>query len=90
MTSGSSVERDEEHSKKCMTEMPYVSTRGFGPDNRQINGFLYRYKRGEDIKILCVCHGMFLSPAEFVKHGGGGDVKNPLKHIVVTSFPLYN
>ncbi|KAG6620605.1 hypothetical protein I3842_Q058200 [Carya illinoinensis] len=32
---------------------------------------------------VCVCHGSSLSPAEFVKHAGGKDVKNPLKQITV-------
>lgn len=75
--------------KNALVDMPYVSTRGYGPNLNKIEGFLYRYKRGEDVKIVCVCHGMFLSPAEFVKHGGGGDVAYPLKHIVVNPFPLY-
>lgn len=72
--------------KNTLVDMPYVSTKGF---SNKIEGFLYRYKRGEEVKIVCVCHGMFLSPAEFVKHGGGGDVACPLKHIVVNPFPLY-
>lgn len=68
--------------------MPNVSTKGDGPSGKRIEGFLYRYKKGEQVKIVCVCHGGFLSPAEFVKHAGGGDVAHPLKHIVVypTSF----
>ncbi|KAL1558969.1 ninja-family protein AFP3-like isoform X1 [Salvia divinorum] len=74
--------------KSGMVDMPYVSTKGFGPNHRKMEGFLYRYKRGEEVKIVCVCHGMFLTPAEFVKHGGGGDVAYPLKHIVVNPFPL--
>ncbi|KAK6129144.1 hypothetical protein DH2020_037122 [Rehmannia glutinosa] len=51
-------------------------------------GFLYGYKKGEEVRIVCVCHGMFLTPKEFVEHGGGGDVEQPLKHIVVNPFPL--
>ncbi|KAI3726165.1 hypothetical protein L1987_65962 [Smallanthus sonchifolius] len=65
--------------------MPCVSTKGDGPDGRRIQGFLYRYGKGEEVRIVCVCHGSFLTPAEFVKHGGGGDVDHPLKHIIVTS-----
>ncbi|KAL1538791.1 ninja-family protein AFP3-like [Salvia divinorum] len=71
-----------------MCEMPYVSTKGDGPNSHKIEGFLYRYKKGEEVRIVCVCHGMFLTPAEFIKHGGGGDVEHPLKHIVVNPFPL--
>ncbi|KAG8366959.1 hypothetical protein BUALT_Bualt16G0022500 [Buddleja alternifolia] len=74
--------------KNALLDMPFVSTKGYGPNHRRIEGFLYRYKMGEAVKIVCVCHGLFLTPAEFVKHGGGGDVENPLKHIVVTPFPI--
>lgn len=69
--------------KRRAADMPYVSTR----DGNRIEGFLYRYRKGEEVKIVCVCHGLFLSPAEFVKHGGGGDVDNPLRHIVVNPSP---
>ncbi|KAI3729261.1 hypothetical protein L6452_17914 [Arctium lappa] len=64
-------------------EMPCVFTQGDGPNGRVIEGILYKYGRGEQVKIMCVCHGSFLSPAEFVKHAGGTDVDHPLKHIVV-------
>ncbi|KAK6155013.1 hypothetical protein DH2020_009261 [Rehmannia glutinosa] len=74
--------------KNAMLDMPYVSTKGNGPNGRKIEGFLYRYKKGEEVRIVCVCHGMFLTPKEFVEHGGGGDVEQPLKHIVVNPFPL--
>lgn len=68
-------------------DMPSVSTRGAGPNGRRIEGFLYRYGTGEDVSIVCVCHGSFLTPAEFVKHAGGGDVAHPLRHIVVNTSP---
>lgn len=74
--------RNEEALKNMISNMPCVSTRD-GPDGKRINGFLYRCKSGEELKIICVCRGEFLSPAEFVKHGGGGDVENPLRHIVI-------
>jgi hypothetical protein len=66
--------------KKCMMEdMPMVSSKVEGPGGKKIDGFLYRYKKGgEGVRIVCVCHGSFLTPAEFVKHAGGGDVSNPL------------
>ncbi|KAL0424506.1 UNVERIFIED_CONTAM: Ninja-family protein AFP3 [Sesamum radiatum] len=79
----------DERQRTGLLDMPYVSTKGYGPNCRKTEGFLYRYKRGDDVKIVCVCHGMFLSPAEFIKHGGGGDVAHPLKHIVVNPFPLF-
>ncbi|CAL9135189.1 unnamed protein product, partial [Musa textilis] len=74
--------------RSMMEGMPCVSTRGDGPNGRRIEGFLYRYKKGEDVRIVCVCHGSFLTPAEFVKHAGGGDVAHPLRHIVVNPSPL--
>ncbi|XP_068656399.1 ninja-family protein AFP3-like [Aristolochia californica] len=73
-----------EMGKNVMEEMPCVTTRGCGPNGRKVEGFLYRYRKGEEVRIVCVCHGNFLSPAEFVKHAGGGDVQYPLKHIVVS------
>ncbi|KAB2610385.1 ras GTPase-activating protein-binding protein 2-like [Pyrus ussuriensis x Pyrus communis] len=74
--------------RNVLENMPCVSTTGDGPDRKRIEGFLYRYKKGEEVRILCVCHGSFLSPAEFVKHAGGGDVAHPLKHIVVNPSPF--
>ncbi|KAF0910887.1 hypothetical protein E2562_004844 [Oryza meyeriana var. granulata] len=69
-----------------MQEMPCVCTKGL-PNGRRVEGFLYKYKKGEEVRIVCVCHGSFLTPAEFVKHAGGGDVTNPLRHIVVNPIP---
>lgn len=69
-------------------DMPCVSTKGDGPNGRRIEGFLYRYRKDEEVRIVCVCHGSFLTPAEFVKHAGGGDVAHPLRHIVVNPFPV--
>lgn len=76
-----------EMDKNFMEEMPCVSTRGEGPNGRRIEGFLYQYRKGEEVRIVCVCHGSFLTPAEFVKHAGGGDVAHPLRHIVVSTAP---
>ncbi|TVU46548.1 hypothetical protein EJB05_06089 [Eragrostis curvula] len=73
--------------KIMMEDMPMVSSKVEGPNGKRIEGFLYRYKNGEDVRIVCVCHGSFLTPAEFVKHAGGGDVSNPLRHIVVNPSP---
>ncbi|CAL9758602.1 unnamed protein product [Musa acuminata subsp. burmannicoides] len=67
--------------------MPCVSATGDGPNGTRIEGFLYKYRKGEDVSIVCVCHGRFFTPAEFVKHAGGGDVAHPLRHIVVNPFP---
>lgn len=78
----------KEASRNIIEDMPCVSTTGDGPNGKKIDGFLYRYRKGEEVKIVCVCHGSFLSPAEFVKHAGGGDVTHPLKHIVVNPSPF--
>lgn len=77
----------KEMMKSMMVDMPCVSTRGVGPSGKRVEGFLYQYRKGEEVRIVCVCHGSFLSPAEFVKHAGGGDVSQPLKHIVVNPSP---
>ncbi|KAL1220052.1 Ninja-family protein AFP2 [Cardamine amara subsp. amara] len=66
-------------------DMPCVFTKGEGPNGRRVDGILYKYGKGEEVRIMCICHGSFLTPAEFVKHGGGGDVDRPLRHIVVNT-----
>uniref|UniRef100_A0A7C9D520 Ninja-family protein n=1 Tax=Opuntia streptacantha TaxID=393608 RepID=A0A7C9D520_OPUST len=70
-----------------MEDMPCVFTIGDGPHGRKVEGILYRYGKGEEVRIMCVCHGSFFSPAEFVKHAGGRDVEHPLRHIVVSPSP---
>ncbi|AAF67775.1 unknown protein; 57564-56338 [Arabidopsis thaliana] len=73
---------------KGKSEMPCVFTKGDGPNGKRVDGILYRYGSGEEVRIMCVCHGDFLSPADFVKHAGGPHVDHPLRHIVVnTSSP---
>ncbi|XVE54684.1 hypothetical protein DITRI_Ditri03aG0101800 [Diplodiscus trichospermus] len=69
---------------EVMNKMPSVTATGDGPNGRKIEGFLYKYLKGQ-VSIVCVCHGSFLSPEEFVKHAGGKDVTNPMKHINVCS-----
>lgn len=64
-----------------MARMPFVKT--IGADGKKVEGFLYKYLQG-DVSIVCVCHGSFLSPAEFVKHAGDNDVANPLRQITVS------
>ncbi|XWS30160.1 hypothetical protein CRYUN_Cryun24cG0094000 [Craigia yunnanensis] len=81
--------RGKEVVRNILDDMPCVSTTGDGPNGKRIEGFLYRYRKGEEVRIVCVCHGSFLSPAEFVKHAGGGDVAHPLKHIVVNPSFLF-
>ncbi|CAN1131145.1 Ninja-family protein AFP3 [Linum perenne] len=68
--------------------MPCVSTTGTGPNGKTVHGFLYRYAKGEEVSIICVCHGSSFSPGEFVQHAGGVDVSHPLKHITVVPSAL--
>lgn len=81
------LNRPKDMGRNMMDEMPCVSVKGDGPNGRSIKGFLYKYRKGEEVRIVCVCHGSFLTPAEFVKHAGGGNVTHPLKHIVVSPSP---
>ncbi|KAG8366449.1 hypothetical protein BUALT_Bualt17G0081100 [Buddleja alternifolia] len=75
--------RVREAGTNSLEDMPCVFTKGDGPNGRRVDGILYKYGKGEEVRIMCVCHGTFHSPAEFVKHAGGTDMDNPLKHIVV-------
>ncbi|EYU44202.1 hypothetical protein ABFS82_08G031500 [Erythranthe guttata] len=72
----------------AMPEMPYVTTKEAGANGKKVEGFLYKYRKG-GVKIVCVCHGLFLTPAQFLNHGGFHNVDHPLKHIVVNPFPLF-
>ncbi|KAL4347012.1 hypothetical protein GQ457_17G015430 [Hibiscus cannabinus] len=84
---GQEVENEGRERGSAMEEMPCVFTKGDGPNGKRIDGILYKYGKGEEVRIMCVCHGKFLSPAEFVKHAGGSDVDHPLRHIVVNHSP---
>uniref|UniRef100_A0A8R7U383 Ninja-family protein n=1 Tax=Triticum urartu TaxID=4572 RepID=A0A8R7U383_TRIUA len=75
---------DSEMSK--VWEMPLVSTSGL-PNGRRIVGLLYMYSKVDDVTILSMCHGSFLTPVEFVEHAGSGQVANPLRSIFVTPPP---
>ncbi|KAI4381385.1 hypothetical protein MLD38_007457 [Melastoma candidum] len=72
-----------------MEEMPGVFTKGDGPNGVRIDGILYKYGKGVEVRIMCVCHGKFLSPAEFVKHAGGGDVANSRRHIFIDTSTVF-
>ncbi|KAH9605049.1 hypothetical protein KSS87_001269 [Heliosperma pusillum] len=47
--------------------LPWVSTTGPGPNGKTISGVTYKYNATQ-IKIVCACHGIHLSPEEFVQH----------------------
>ncbi|XP_074360709.1 ninja-family protein AFP3-like [Apium graveolens] len=64
---------------KKVSEMPHVYTTISG---RKINGYLSKYNQ-EETRILCACHAISMTPAEFIKHAGGGDVAFPERHITV-------
>ncbi|XP_051149485.1 ninja-family protein AFP2-like [Andrographis paniculata] len=66
-----------------LEDMPFVFTKGDGPNGRRVEGILYKYSKGQEVRIMCICHGTFHSPAEFITHAGGTAVDHPLKHIVV-------
>ncbi|XP_069150463.1 ninja-family protein AFP3-like [Solanum lycopersicum] len=69
--------------RNFLLKMHVVSTKGDELNGKKTKGFLYAYKRGGEVKIVCICHGYFLTPTEFVKHADGGDVENPLRLITV-------
>ncbi|XP_060970916.1 ninja-family protein 3 [Cannabis sativa] len=77
--------RNRNEGASQLQQMPYVSTKGEGPNGKRVTGFLLRYTKSE-VNIVCVCHGTAFSPVEFVEHAGGTDVSNPLKHITVIPF----
>lgn len=74
----------EDKDTDVMKQMPSVTATGDGPYGRTIDGYLYRYTESEVIIVVCVCHGYFFTPAEFVEHAGGKNVTDPLKHIKVS------
>lgn len=82
-----SESRGKEISASTMEDMPCVFTKGEGPNGRRVDGILYKYGKGEEVRIMCVCHGNFHSPAEFVRHAGGGEVAHPLRQIVINPNP---
>ena len=43
-------------------------------ERRQKDSCYTHLRREKDLKIDCACHASFLTPIEFVKHGGGGDI----------------
>lgn len=88
MSSSKQPESGDKRHEGGMEDMPCVFTIGSGPSGvRKVEGILYRFGKGEEVRIMCVCHGSFFSPAEFVKHAGGRDVEHPLRHIVVSPSP---
>lgn len=48
-------------------DLPWVSTTDPGPNGKTISGVTYKYSQNE-VKIVCACHGLHMSPEEFVRH----------------------
>jgi len=65
----------------------WVTTTGVGPNGITISGILSSYSSSQ-VKIVCICHGTQMSPAEFVQHAGSIDVSNPERSIVVNPIPV--
>lgn len=55
---------------RSFPNLPWVSTKGPGPNGRTISGVTYRFSPTQ-IKIVCACHGSHMSPEEFVQHASG-------------------
>lgn len=47
--------------------LPWVSTTSPGPNGKTISGVTYKYNATQ-IKIVCACHGIHMSPEEFIQH----------------------
>ncbi|GAB4845377.1 hypothetical protein Ancab_038785 [Ancistrocladus abbreviatus] len=76
---------EEADGMNMMRQMPSVKTTGNCPNGTTIHGFLYKFDE-HHLSIVCLCHGSFHTPEEFVKHAGGDNVPNPLKHIIVCPY----
>ncbi|ONK79268.1 uncharacterized protein A4U43_C01F4650 [Asparagus officinalis] len=48
-------------------DLPWVSTTGSGPNGKTISGVGYKYSQNE-LRIVCACHGIHMSPENFVQH----------------------
>lgn len=76
-----------EAEQQLMKQLPIVVTTGGNPNGKRIEGLLYKYGSEEEVKIICVCHGCFFTPEEFVRHAGGGaNVENPRQQISVLDY----
>lgn len=68
--------------------LPWVSTTAPGPNGRTISGVTYRFT-GNQIRIVCACHGSHMSPEEFVRHASE-DHPNPDAGNGIAAFPSGN
>ncbi|XP_020571854.1 ninja-family protein AFP3-like [Phalaenopsis equestris] len=81
-------ESSSNNGKKTMKPIiPYVTAKGDGLQGKTTGGFLYRYTKVDELRIMCVCHGLSFSPAEFLRHAGNSHTSEPLRHIIVMLSP---
>ncbi|KAI5660015.1 hypothetical protein M9H77_28808 [Catharanthus roseus] len=79
------LDNNAEPELELLKQLPTkVSTEGNG---KQTEGLLYKYGSNQDSVIVCMCHGCFFSPKEFVRHAGGGDVQNAMQQIYIMPYP---
>ncbi|KAG5619860.1 hypothetical protein H5410_005078 [Solanum commersonii] len=52
-------------------------------NGKKTEGLLYPCNKKDEVEIVCLCYGDFLNAVEFVEHGGGGYIENPLNHIFI-------
>lgn len=67
--------------------MLIVITIGDGLKGKKTERFLYKYGNGGHIFIMSLCHAIFLSLTDFVKHANHIDWSNPMMHIIVNLPP---
>lgn len=68
-------------------DLPWVSTTG--PNGKTISGVTYWFSPTQ-IKIVCACHGLHLSPDEFVLHASGQKTSQEVDAGGIASFPDSN
>ncbi|KAM1046932.1 hypothetical protein PS2_026112 [Malus domestica] len=68
--------------------LPWVSTKGQGPNGKTISGVTYRYSANQ-IRIVCACHGLHMSPEEFVRHASE-EPSDPESGTGLATFPNGN
>nr|CAB3460749.1 unnamed protein product [Digitaria exilis] len=69
-------------------DLPWVSTTGTGPNGRTISGVTYKFGRNE-VKIVCACHGIHMSPEEFMRHASA-DAPAQENTETLPAFPVGN
>ncbi|WCJ38534.1 Ninja-family protein 2 [Euphorbia peplus] len=76
-----------DYERRVLNKMRTVMSRGDDPNAIRIHWFLYKYTK-DDVKMVCSCHGFFLTPTQFLKHVGVSDLSDPLQKIIVLPFNI--